>query len=66
MPDRELILLLIGVLISLGVGGGNNSLDPKGPFLYSNPISMPTIENTDFLLGVRRAEPSVVREKLRV
>jgi hypothetical protein len=26
--------------------------DPKGPFLYSDPIAMPTIENTDFLFGV--------------
>jgi hypothetical protein len=25
--------------------------DPKGPFLYSSPISMPTIRNTDFLFG---------------
>jgi len=24
--------------------------EPKGPFLYSDPISMPKIENTDFLL----------------
>ena len=27
--------------------------DPKGPFLYSSPINMPKIENTDFLFGVR-------------
>ena len=27
--------------------------DPKGPFLYSSPIKMPKIENTDFLFGVR-------------
>ncbi|MGA2033045.1 MAG: hypothetical protein ABSG68_12365 [Thermoguttaceae bacterium] len=27
--------------------------DPKGPFLYSSPINMPRIENTDFLFGVR-------------
>ena len=26
-----------------------NPSDPKGPFLYSSPISMPQIENTDFL-----------------
>jgi hypothetical protein len=26
-----------------------NPSDPKGPFLYSSPISMPEIENTDFL-----------------
>ena len=26
--------------------------DPKGPFLYSDPINMPKIENTDFLFGV--------------
>jgi len=24
-----------------------------GPFLYSTPIAMPTIENTDHLFGVR-------------
>ena len=30
-----------------------NPADPKGPFLYSAPISMPTIENTDFLFGVK-------------
>ena len=27
--------------------------DPKGPFLYSDPINTPTIENTDFLFGAR-------------
>ena len=27
--------------------------DAKGPFLYSSPIKMPQIENTDFLFGVR-------------
>ena len=25
--------------------------DPKGPFLYSSPITMPAIDNTDFLFG---------------
>jgi hypothetical protein len=30
-----------------------NPLDPKGPFLYSTPISMPEIEDTDFLLESR-------------
>jgi Spy/CpxP family protein refolding chaperone len=29
-----------------------NPSDPKGPFLYSTPINMPKIENTDFLFGV--------------
>lgn len=29
-----------------------NPADPKGPFLYSDPINLPQIENTDFLLGV--------------
>ncbi len=33
-----------------------NPADPKGPFLYSAPISMPTIENTDFLFGVLPAD----------
>ena len=28
-----------------------NPNDPKGPFLYSDPIAMPVIENTDFLFG---------------
>jgi hypothetical protein len=28
--------------------------DPKGPFLYSSPISMPKIENTAPLFGVRQ------------
>jgi Spy/CpxP family protein refolding chaperone len=27
--------------------------DPKGPFLYSSPINMPNVRNTDFLFGVR-------------
>jgi phosphatidylethanolamine-binding protein (PEBP) family uncharacterized protein len=31
----------------------NNPADPKGPFLYSTPIHMPIIENTDFLFGVQ-------------
>jgi hypothetical protein len=31
-----------------------NSSDPRGPFLYSTPISMPRIENTDVFFGVRR------------
>ena len=31
----------------------SNPSDPKGPFLYSSPISTPRIENTDFLFGVR-------------
>ena len=29
-----------------------NPNDPKGPFLYSSPMAMPIIENTDFLFGV--------------
>ena len=29
-----------------------NPSDPKGPFLYSSPISMPNIGNTDFLFGI--------------
>lgn len=28
--------------------------EPKGPFLYSSPISMPKIENTDAIFGVSR------------
>ena len=28
-----------------------NPSDPKGPFLYSTPISLPQIENTDLLFG---------------
>ena len=31
----------------------SNPSDPKGPFLYSSPIDMPKIGNTDFLFGVR-------------
>jgi hypothetical protein len=30
----------------------SNRSDTKGPFLYSSPINMPKIENTDFLFGV--------------
>jgi hypothetical protein len=30
-----------------------NPADPKGPFLYSSPVDMPEIENTDFLFGVK-------------
>jgi Spy/CpxP family protein refolding chaperone len=29
----------------------SNPSDPRGPFLYSSPINMPKIENTDFLFG---------------
>lgn len=29
-----------------------NPSDPRGPFLYSDPIALPSIENTDFLFGV--------------
>jgi len=32
--------------------------DAKGPFLYSSPINMPSIRNSDFLFGSRRIEPS--------
>lgn len=31
----------------------SNPADPKGPFLYSAPIKMPKIRNTDFLFGVQ-------------
>lgn len=31
----------------------SNPSDPKGPFLYSAPIQMPKIENTDFLFGTK-------------
>ena len=31
-----------------------NPADPKGPFLYSSPINMPMVENTDFLFGLKR------------
>jgi len=27
----------------------SNTSDPKGPFLYSTPINLPKVENTDFL-----------------
>jgi len=30
----------------------SNPSDPKGPFLYSSPINMPKIQNTDFLFGL--------------
>ena len=30
----------------------SNPNDPKGPFLYSSPIEMPKIENTDHFFGV--------------
>ncbi len=33
----------------------SNPSDPKGPFLYSSPINLPKIENTDFLFGVPRS-----------
>ena len=36
----------------------SNPSDPKGPFLYSSPIDMPKIENTDFLFGVKRTNPN--------
>ena len=32
----------------------SNPKDPKGPFLYSKPISMPAIASTDAFFGVRR------------
>jgi len=31
----------------------SNPSDPRGPFLYSSPIEMPRIGNTDVLFGVR-------------
>jgi hypothetical protein len=31
----------------------SNPLDPKGPFLYSDPVTMPKIDNTDWLSGVK-------------
>ena len=31
----------------------DNPADAKGPFLYSDPINMPEIANTDFLFGIR-------------
>ena len=33
-----------------------NPNDAKGPFLYSDPIQAPKIDNTDFLFGVKKAE----------
>ena len=30
--------------------------EPKGPFLYSTPIAMPKIENTDFLFGPNQSK----------
>jgi len=30
-----------------------NPDEPKGPFLYSDPIEMPQIGNTDYLFGAR-------------
>ena len=30
-----------------------NPSDPKGPFLYSDPINLPNIGNTNFLFGMR-------------
>jgi hypothetical protein len=35
----------------------SNPSDPKGPFLYSSPIKMPKIENTDFLFRVAGNRP---------
>jgi len=32
----------------------SNPSDPRGPFLYSTPISMPRIETTDVFFGVSR------------
>ena len=34
-----------------------NPLDPKGPFLYSSPVTLPPIENTDFLFAARPVLP---------
>jgi hypothetical protein len=39
------------VLVSLRASNPN---DPKGPFLYSSPISMPRIDNTDTFFGTPR------------
>jgi hypothetical protein len=33
--------------------------EPKGPFLYSSPVTMPKIGNSDFLFGLREAESRV-------
>jgi hypothetical protein len=43
----------------------SNPSDPKGPFLYSSPINMPKIENTDFLFGTRQPDPTVQSAKVR-
>jgi hypothetical protein len=42
----------------------SNPSDPRGPFLYSSPITMPKIENTDFLFGTRRSDSSVQAPKV--
>jgi len=34
-----------------------NPKDPKGPFLYSSPVTLPPIENTDFLFAARPVLP---------
>jgi len=35
----------------------DNPSDPKGPFIYSSPVRMPKIENTDLLFGVTAGHP---------
>lgn len=37
----------------------SNPMDPKGPFLYSDPIDMPPIENTDFLFSGATGPPDI-------
>jgi hypothetical protein len=43
----------------------SNSSDPRGPFLYSSPIAMPKIENTDSFFGARGTGPDAPSAKPR-
>jgi hypothetical protein len=40
--------------------------DPKGPFLYSSPITKPKIENTDFLFSMRGSDSNVESARVDV
>jgi hypothetical protein len=44
----------------------NNSTSPKGPFLYSSPIRMPKIGNTDFLFAGRHLKRIIERNSLQI
>jgi hypothetical protein len=52
-PDKDKTLALSKRYGELHARRATNPSGSKGPFLYSTPIRMPKIENTDFLFGAK-------------